>query len=277
MKISSLPTRYARGWYVIGHIRDFILDEPKTIPCFGSMIKILRSKNQIISELDGVELPICEQNNLIFAWYDHEKGKPDYEIASIPECRDETWSDWGMEQYHIQNNCRELVDNMADRGHFGPVHGCPAIEFTNEAKGVNYTQIMTGESEVLGGGLWSEAIYTGPAYMVTMMKTEVATSRLLVSHLPINQSNFLIQFGVMVQKDPDASEEENKATVQAYIDANLLAFGQDVDIWHNKVYVENPLMCSGDGPLHKLRKWYNQFYLDRLEVPSGLDMPKRHF
>jgi 3-ketosteroid 9alpha-monooxygenase subunit A len=81
----------------------------------------------------------------------------------------------------------------------------------------------------------------------------------------------------MVQKDPDASEEENKATVQAYIDANLLAFGQDVDIWHNKIYVENPLMCSGDGPLHKLRKWYNQFYLDRLEVPSGLDMPKRHF
>ena len=36
-------------------------------------------------------------------------------------------------------------------------------------------------------------------------------------------------------------------------------------------------MCSGDGPLHKLRKWYNQFYLDRLDVPSGLDMPKRHF
>ena len=81
----------------------------------------------------------------------------------------------------------------------------------------------------------------------------------------------------MVKKDPKASEEENLAIVQAYVDANLLAFGQDVDIWHNKVYVENPLMCSGDGPLHRLRKWYNQFYLDRSEVPSGLDMAKRQF
>ena len=77
--------------------------------------------------------------------------KPEYEIPVIEECFDEKWSDWGMEQYLINNNCRELIDNMADRGHFGPVHGCPAIEFYNEAKGINYTQIMTGESEALGG------------------------------------------------------------------------------------------------------------------------------
>ena len=55
-----------------------------------------------------------------------------------------------MEQYLINNNCRDLIDYMADRGHFGPVHGCAAVDFYNEAKGVHYIQIMTGESEVLG-------------------------------------------------------------------------------------------------------------------------------
>ena len=81
----------------------------------------------------------------------------------------------------------------------------------------------------------------------------------------------------MVEKDPNSSEEENQEYVQGYIDANLFAFGQDVSIWHNKIYVENPIMCSGDGPLKKLRKWYSQFYVDREDIPKGLDMPKRQF
>jgi len=29
-------------------------------------------------------------------------------------------------------------------------------------------------------------------------------------------------------------------------------------------------LCDGDGPLHKLREWYNQFYLDRDQVPKKL-------
>ena len=277
MKDNSLPKRYARGWYVLGHKRDFVINTPKIIPCFGSRLSIKRKKDGVEAHFDGIFLPVCEQNNLVFAWYDHQGLKPEYEIPVVEECFNEKWSDWGMEQYLINNNCRELIDNMADRGHFGPVHGCPAIEFYNEAKGINYSQIMTGESEVLGGSLWSEAIYTGPAYMVTTMKTDVAKSRLLVSHLPINHTNFLIQFGCMVEKDPNSSEEENQEYVQGYIDANLLAFGQDVSIWHNKIYIENPIMCSGDGPLNKLRKWYSQFYVDREDIPKRLDMPKRQF
>ena len=274
---TNLPERYARGWYVLGHRRDFLDKEPKTIPCFGKKLIVERKDDTYKANLNSKLLPVCEENNLVFGWYDHEGLEPDYSIPVVEECYDENWSDWGMEQYLINNNCRELIDNMADRGHFGPVHGCPAVDFYNEAKGVHYIQIMTGESEVLGGSLWSEAIYTGPAYMVTTMKTDVAKSRLLVSHLPINHTNFLIQFGCMVEKDPNASEEENKAHVQSYVDANLLAFGQDVDIWHNKIFVDEPLMCSGDGPLHKLRKWYNQFYLDRDNIPEGLDMPQRKF
>ena len=274
---NSLPDRYARGWYVLGHNRDFLSDDIKSIPCFGSRVTITKKKEGFQAELEGKILPTCEQNNLVFTWYDHECKDPDYDIPLVEECFNDNWSDWGMEQYLINNNCRELIDNMADRGHFGPVHGCPASEFSNEANGVNYIQIMEGESEALGGSLWSEAIYTGPAYMVTMMKTDVAISRLLVSHLPINQTNFLIQFGCMVQKDPNTSEEENEAHVRSYVDANLVAFGQDVSIWHNKIYIDDPILCAGDGPVNKLRKWHKQFYVNRKEVPKGLDMPKHQF
>ena len=33
------------------------------------------------------------------------------------------WSDWSMVKWEIHNNCRELIDNIADMAHFVSVHG----------------------------------------------------------------------------------------------------------------------------------------------------------
>ena len=57
--------------------------------------------------------------------------------------------------------------------------------------------------------------------------------------------------------------------VEMYTQMTQLSFKQDVEIWHNKVRVDNPLLCDGDGPLNKLRDWYNQFYIDRSEVSKS--------
>ena len=58
--------------------------------------------------------------------------------------------------------------------------------------------------------------------------------------------------------------------VDMYTEMTQMSFKQDVEIWHNKVRVDNPLLCDGDGPVHKLREWYNQFYLNRSEVSPAL-------
>ena len=34
----------------------------------------------------------------------------------------------------------------------------------------------------------------------------------------------------------------------------------DIPIWREKVYRENPVLCDGDGPINKHRKWTKQFY-----------------
>ena len=85
---------------------------------------------------------------------------------------------------------------------------------------------------------------------------------LLVSHIPIDMYHFIINFGVMLKKDPNASEAENKAALEAYNQKNLESFHQDVAIWNNKCIIDNPLMCDGDGPIHLVRKWYSQFMTD---------------
>jgi 3-ketosteroid 9alpha-monooxygenase subunit A len=93
--------------------------------------------------------------------------------------------------------------------------------------------------------------------------------RLLVSHVPIDTESFDLRFGVLVRKDPNLNDEQNAAVVAGYAEANRYAFFQDVEIWHTKCRVDNPLLCDGDGPIHKLRQWYAQFYVDRAEVPAA--------
>jgi 3-ketosteroid 9alpha-monooxygenase subunit A len=45
--------------------------------------------------------------------------------------------------------------------------------------------------------------------------------------------------------------------------AAIASFGQDIEVWKTKRYRADPILCDGDGPIHKLRKWYNRFYMPR--------------
>lgn len=281
--MSDLPDRFPRGWFVLGHQRDFIQGETKTVYGFNRKIQVKRLGNDSI-EIDVGEdkpWPTLERNQMVLVWHDTEKQEPDYLPNKIEACYSDEWSDYGMASFVVKNNCRELIDNMADKGHFGPVHHAPFEGFWNEAKDHTYTQEMTADSPILGRDLFSQAKYEGPAYMTTYMSAihdgAKVESRLLVSHIPLTLTSFAINFGVMVKKVPGMSEVEEEAFIQGYIDANNFAFGQDVAIWENKIYIPDPIVCDGDGPLHKLRKWYGQFLVNRTEVPKGLDMEMREF
>ena len=281
--MSHLPDRFPRGWFVLGHQREFLPNTTKAIYAFNRKISVTRDSNEEITVETGDShpWPVLEINQMVLIWHDIEKQEPDFYPNKIEACYSEEWSDYSMASFLVKNNCRELIDNMADKGHFGPVHQAPCEGFWNEAKDHTYTQEMTANSPILGGDLFSQATYEGPAYMTTYMSAvqdgSTVESRLLVSHLPLTMTSFQINFGVMVKKVPGMSKEEEDAFVQGYVDANNYAFGQDVAIWENKIYIPDPVVCDGDGPLHKLRKWYGQFLVDRADIPKGLDMEKREF
>ena len=49
-----------------------------------------------------------------------------------------------------------------------------------------------------------------------------------------------------------------------------LGFLQDVEIWKNKTRIDNPLLCEDDGPVYQLRRWYEQFYVDKADVTDEM-------
>ena len=221
--------------------------------------------------------PICEENHLLFVWNDPEGLEPtdDVIVPREPECFDDSWTDWVLEENLIDINCRELIDNMADLAHFDYVHGVSTTYFQNIFDHHVLTQINHGRNSEgseydQGGEMISRATYYGPAYMVCRMSNEgfgrQHRSMQLVSHVPIDRDHFLLRHGVMIEKIPEMSEEENLAIEAQYVEMTQLSFKQDVEIWHNKIRVDNPLLCDGDGPVTLLRDWYQQFYVDRADV-----------
>ena len=198
----------------------------------------------------------------------------------IDEYGSDEWSDWEVALIPIETNCRELVDNMADKAHFGPVHSSEALFFENTFHKHICVQRMEGKSPRLAGDsiLKTTATYYGPAYMITEMTGEMngvrVESKLLVSHVPTSTESFDLRFGVMVKKFPGMSQEDCDAMVQGYVHLSQQAFFEDVHFWHTKKRVDNPVLCDGDGPIHKLRQWYQQFYVDIADVPSTWDEPK---
>lgn len=226
--------------------------------------------------------PTLERNGLAFVYHDPEDNAPIEEQLPpvIEECASGEWSDWEVVLIPIETNCRELVDNMADKAHFGPVHSSEALKFENTFHKHVAVQHMEGKSPRLAGDsiLTTTATYYGPAYMITEMSGEMngvpVASKLLVSHVPTSTESFDLRFGVMVKLFPGMSKEDSDAMVQGYVQLTQAAFFEDVEFWHNKVRVDNPVLCDGDGPIHKLRQWYSQFYVDIADVPATWDEAK---
>jgi len=224
--------------------------------------------------------PAIEQNKLLFVWNDPEGNAPSPEVAipRIDACYSDEWTEWAVVKWTINTNCRELIDNVADLAHFPVVHGAPVDYFANVFQGHKATQIMIGSGQQgMQGSLATCATYFGPAYQITQMQGEMGgfsiDSVLLNCHVPVNLRCFDLRFGMIVRKMKGISDEMSRQMCDAYIQGIQQGFYQDVAIWDNKVRIDNPMLCEGDGPIYQLREWYRQFYVDTAAVPE--EMRKR--
>lgn len=222
--------------------------------------------------------PVLEENHLLFVWNDPEGNPPiaEQRIPRIEACFDAEWSAWEVQEMKIETNCRELVDNVADKAHFGPVHGAQPQVFTNVFEGHVAAQIMRAGSKRLAADteLTTVATYYGPAYQITEMTGAMdghqIQSILLNCHVPLDMNSFTLRYGVLVKKIPGLSDEQNQAVAKAYVKQAQDAFYEDVAIWHNKIRVDTPVLCGGDGPVYQLRQWYQQFYTDVAALPADV-------
>jgi len=222
------------------------------------------------------------QHGQVFVWHDHEGNPPqeDDTIPALEEYGSDEWTDWVWHRLEISgSNCMEIVDNVVDMAHFYYIHYAFPTYFKNIFEGQTATQYLNTKgrrdhdpSEGKYGDVLLESVasYYGPSYMINPLKNVYGgfeTESILINcHYPVDQDSFVLMYGLMVKK-PEGFDDAT-ATKMAEKIAGFFGEGflQDVAIWKRKSAIANPLLCEEDGPVYQLRRWYEQFYVDRDQI-----------
>lgn len=241
--------------------------------------------------------PVVEKNGFIALWYDSEGGSPNWQLPDIPEWNLPGWGDWRFNRTVIRSHGREIIENIVDAGHFPSVHGGYPLQFDNiftpysvsqesriqsdieldmiQPRGIDFDINAARRERGLDAEGWGVATYHGPSvmyYYTTSKSPEMSyASWWLNYHTPLNDDEVELTSGVIVASLTD--EPLPQDFVDSYPLSAIAAFGSDVEVWETKKYRSDPILCDGDGPINKLRKWYDRFYRPRAE--EAWDEPER--
>lgn len=216
--------------------------------------------------------PLRESFGCVFVWHDPEGGEPDYDLPTVAEWDDPSWVRWADVDHLGMLNChpQEVVDNMTDSGHLGPVHGSVVEYFHNEFDGVVCRQMQGGGHKTLVSGnamLETDTWYTGPGVLLSRM-TGMMDSLMLITHTPVDDGSIKAWHGLLVKSANIPPTEADIQAARDYQASSCAAFSQDFEIWSAKRPCFQVLQLPTDGPFGKLRIWYRQFFNPRANAKA---------
>lgn len=223
---------------------------------------------------------VHEDLGAVFAWHDPEGGEPEWEPPSLPEWHDPAWVHWHIDDLgELACHPQEIVDNIADYAHLGPVHGSTVEFFENEFCGHLAIQRQGGGHRTLaatdgqrGPLLVTDTAYHGPGVLLSRM-SGTSESIIFIVHTPVEDGVVHVWHGLLV-KAPSGSvvaTADDVVAARAFQAGHLQAFAQDFDVWANKRPCVKGMFVQGDGPFLKARTWYRQFYNPRARKQEFLD------
>jgi hypothetical protein len=160
-----------------------------------------------------------------------------------------------------------MAENAVDKAHFHYVHGTAEMPSTEAFVDGHVLRVVSQTVYKTPMGKQSgtvESISHGFGYALTRFKGIVETL-LVAGPTPIDEDYVDVRFAFTVKKH---EFKHVTSTVGAHFIAEIeRQLGQDIPIWENKIYINPPLVCDGDGPIGIFRRWCKQFYGE--EATSG--------
>ncbi len=213
--------------------------------------------------------PVVERNAMVWAWYHPDDAAPTWEVEEIPEFYADDWSELDLYDWEINTIIQEAGENGADVAHFKFVHSATEVpEGEVSMDGVRrLTDIRYRLPRIDASGEMADtrddweyievsSLSVGPGQ--TIQRINRAFSVVLMGTVtPIDEEHIHLRFSFTM---PQQQTELNQLLAEATRDNVVMGVGQDIPIWNNKSYVEDPILCDGDGPIAKYRKWFAQFY-----------------
>ncbi len=210
---------------------------------------------------------VTESLGIIWVWYDEEELKPQWPAPALAEWSDPAWVRWKIDHLGtLPVHGQEIVDNIVDMAHFGPIHGLDHVEFfENEFDGHLAIQRMIGPHRTLVDGgekLHTDTTYHGPGYLLSHMRGR-HPSIILIANTPVDDGVSCAWHALLVKSAHAQAHAADVAAAREFQEESRLAFAQDFEVWAHKAPALKILQVNCDGPFHLERIWYRQFFNPR--------------
>ena len=216
----------------------------------GSCVEIPYHDGRIPSKACLVNYPVREQDGFVFFWY-HVAGRaPTYEIPSIEEVSDPTWSRAYPWTFELVAALQEMAENNVDYAHLRYVHQRTYVP--NDTSTFIPDGPFSTVVELLPDGSEFYRQAWGPGVAVLRL-TDLMT--VFTTTTPIDRRHCRLNWRFHFKGDAEKMADDLIAGVTG--EYGLMA---DVPIWRDKIFLEHPVLVKSDGNIAEFRQWYSQFY-----------------
>jgi 3-ketosteroid 9alpha-monooxygenase subunit A len=204
--------------------------------------------------------PVNEINGLVMVWHDIDKQPPAWEVPHVPEYSSEDWITPVRREWKIRTHNQETAENVVDKAHFRYLHGTQnmpesKLDFDGHKIHMITPTTMKTPAGLVEGQVESNTVGLG---FSTTRFTGLVETLLMGCVAPIDDEFVHLRFTFTVKKLAGADVMSHVA--KAFVAEITRQLEQDKPVWENKIYLERPLICDGDGPVGQFRRWAHQFY-----------------
>lgn len=218
--------------------------------------------------------PVQEKNQVIWAWYHPERQAPDFEVVENSEVGAADWAPLIKYQWQFASNPQEIAENGVDVAHFKYVHSMDEVpdgssEYDGHvrrswAEGHRTVTFPNGDTRQIISRV--ETVQNGAGQKWTRFSGTVETL-LQVLVTPIDRQQVELRFAFTHRRFPEDSFEQQVVRGQIASTIGQTGVAGDIPIWQHKIHRAAPILCDGDGPIMRFRRYFAQFYAEPTPVP----------
>ena len=204
--------------------------------------------------------PLAEANQVIWVWYHPEDIEPLWPIEEFEQLQSPDWGELIRHDWVVKSCAQDMAENGSDPAHFVYVHGTASFPDSNitysehEFSSILKSKMQTPHGDI-DGKISNRGV--GPGQSSTLFQG-ICDTHLMGMTTPVDDETVHMRFAFNQKR---VNGETPRGGVGAAVIKEVCKqFEEDKPIWENKIYRANPILCDGDGPIAKFRKWYKQFY-----------------
>lgn len=211
--------------------------------------------------------PVVERSRMVWAWHHPRHVPPLFDLDDVPELTDPEWCEPTRYEWEVNTPIQESGENAVDVAHFVAVHGArdvpdAKITLAGHRRDTDLTALapaIDGNGNVDFSRLEAIHLVTrscGPGMSVQTFDLGARTV-MLGTVTPITPTRMKLCFNFTKRLDTPA---RLSPLVDGLIAEIVRQVEQDIPIWEHKTFQAAPILCDGDGPIAKYRRWFSQFY-----------------